>query len=214
LAIKHPIEYVLKPKTVSTGARWLTLKLKNVGSDNLIGLDVKLNSLDAYSISVYGTGSYVAVLKPGEEETIPFQVLVNVTDFVYVSVDGWRGSELLHWESPRIRVTVGESVATLVSLFALTKPYPSLGERIRVEATLQGAVKTEDLSLEFWMETPSEEFQELGQVAPKDLDLGEIARYAVEVTPEEEGMYTLYAYLYDGAKRVGHELERVYVKEA
>jgi hypothetical protein len=26
-------------------------------------------------------------------------------------------------------------------------------------------------------------------------------------------MYTVYAYLYDGAKRIGHELEQVYVED-
>jgi len=211
MAKRHPIEYELAPRIVSAGLRWLTLTLKNVGSENLIGLDVKLNSVDAYSIHVYGTGEFVQVLKPGQEEVLPFQALVNATSRVYVSLDGWEGAELFHWESPRIQIRVGEDVATLVSLFALTKPYPHLGEQIRVQATLQGATESEDLRLEFWAETPGEEFIELGTVEPKDLAAGEEVRYAVEITPTQEGMYTLYAYLYDGAKRMGHELEQIFV---
>ena len=180
----------------------------------MIGLDVELNSLDAYSIQVQGTGSSISVLKPDEEEIIPFRVLVNASDWVYVSLNGWKGAEIFHWESPRIRVAVGEGVATLVSLFALAHPYPPLGERIRVEATLQGATESEDLRLEFWAETPGEEFVQLGTIEPKDLSADEEARYSVEITPQEEGMYTIYAYLYDGFKRIGHELERIRVKDA
>lgn len=55
---------------------------------------------------------------------------------------------------------------------------------------------------------------ELGTVEPKDLIVGEEVRYAVEITTRQVGMYTLYAYLYDGAKRIGHELEHVRVRKA
>jgi hypothetical protein len=197
------------------GSRWLTLKIKNIGEENLIGLDVKLNSLDAYSISLSDTGHYVASLKPGGEFVLPFQVRVNSTDFCYVSIDGMQETEILHWESPRIKLTLGESKAALVSLFALTKPYPPCGERIQVEATLQGTAQSDDdLSLRFWAQTPAEDFKELGIIKPKDLAEKERARYTVEFVPEEEGLYTVYAYLYDGAKRIGHDLDQVYVREA
>ena len=214
MAVKGPIQYELTPTSTSAGLRWLTLTIKNTGTENLIGLDIKLNSLDAYSIQVHGTGTFAQVLKPGEEQVIPFQALVNATDWVYISLDGYRGTRIFHWESARIRIRVGQDAATLVSLFALTEPYARLGERIRVEATLQGATESEDLRLEFWAETPGEELVELGTVEPKDLVAGEEVRYAVEITPKHEGMYTLYAYLYDGARRIGHELEQVRVKEA
>ena len=154
MAVKGPIKYELTPTSTSAGLRWLTLTIKNTGTENLIGLDIKLNSLDAYSIQVHGTGTFAQVLKPGEEQVIPFQALVNATDWVYVSLDGWRGARIFHWESPRIRIRVEQDAATLVSLFALTDPYPRLEERIRVEATLQGATESEDLRLEFWAETP------------------------------------------------------------
>ena len=213
MAFKHPIEYELSPREVSAGMRWLTLRLKNVSEKNLIGLDVKLNSLDDYCIYVHSTGSYVSVLKPGQEETVPFQTLATATGRLYASLDGWQGAALFHWESPRIEVKVGEDVAKLMSLFALTQPYPHRGDHILFEAILRGASDSERLRLEFWAETPSGEFIELGRVETQALSANEQARYSAEITPEEEGMYTLYAYLYDGAKRIGHELEQVYVQD-
>jgi hypothetical protein len=213
MAVKHPIQYELTPTSTSIGLRWLTLTIENIGTENLIGLDVKLNSLDAYDIYVYGTSSFIQSLKPDEKQVIPFQALINATDWVYISLDGWKGAEIFHWESPRIRMKVGEDVATLVSLFALTQPYARLGERIKVEATLQGATESEELRLEFWAETPGGEFVQLGTVKPKNLGAGEEVRYAVEMMPQHEGKYTIYAYLYDGAKRIGHELEHIRVTD-
>jgi CheY-like chemotaxis protein len=213
MAVKHPIEYELTPKSVSAGMRWLTLRLKNVGEENLIGLDAKLNSLDAYDIHVYGTGSYVAVLKPGQQEVVPFQTLANATGQVYASLDGWQGAALFHWESPHIQIKVGEDVAELVSLFALAQPYPQRGDQIRFEAILSGSLQGKRLRLEFWVEKPGGEFLELGRVETQALSKDEQARYSAELTPEEEGMYTLYAYLYDGPRRIGYEIERVYVQE-
>jgi hypothetical protein len=48
--VQQPIEYKLAPTRVSVGLRGLMLAVKNVGTEDLIGLDAKLNSLDAYSI--------------------------------------------------------------------------------------------------------------------------------------------------------------------
>lgn len=45
--IKFPLEYELTPSLLEAGRHWVTLHLKNIGTENLTGLDVKLNSLDA-----------------------------------------------------------------------------------------------------------------------------------------------------------------------
>ena len=42
---KYPIEYELNPTKVDRGTHWLTLKLKNIGSETLKELDVQLHSL-------------------------------------------------------------------------------------------------------------------------------------------------------------------------
>jgi hypothetical protein len=213
MAILYPIQYELNPKDQERGIHWVTLSLKNTGGEDLTHLDVRLNSLDAYSITIYGTGSYVSSLGPGQESVLPFQVQANATGRVYVSLDGFQDGEPFHWESPDMRLKVGQELAELVSLFALTQPYPPAGEQIKCEATLLGLVPSRGLRLEFWAETPSAEFEELGTVETKDLSGGEVARYAAEVTPEEKGLYTIHAYLYHGTRRIGHEIERVYVQK-
>lgn len=214
MAIKYPLEYELTPKSVDTGTRWVTLQLKNLGDQRLTGLDVRLNSLDAYSISVLGTGSYIATLDPGDERDIPFQLSANRTGSLYVTIDGWEDGDRFHWESPSIAIAVGREVAEIVSLFAMTEPYSLIGEKIRCEATIRGLIESEGLDLEFWADTPGGEFEELAIVETKELGVGEEATYSAEITPEEEGLYTIYAYLYDGVRRIGREVENVYVREA
>ena len=214
MAIKYPLEYELKPNSIDAGRHWVTLSLKNIGTQDLTGLDINLNSLDAYSISVIGTGSYVSMLNPDETRELPFQVSANRTGSLYVTLDGWKNGERFHWESPGIPVTVGAEVAELVSLFAMTEPYSIVGERIRCEATVRGLDRSEGLKLEFWADTPGGEFEELAIVETKALDMGEEATYSAEITPDEDGLYTIYAYLYDGVRRIGREVEYVYVREA
>jgi len=213
MAIKYPLEYTLNPRTIDAGRRWLTLTLQNIGDEELTGLDVNLNSLDAYSISVLGTGTYVTTLQPNEARQLPFQVSANRTGSLYLTVDGWREGDPFHWESPSIPITVGAEVAELVSLFAMTEPYSIVGERILCEATIRGLSESQGLSLEFWADTPGGAFEELAVVETKALAPGEEATYSAEITPEEEGMHTIYAYLYDGVRRVGRRVEYVYVNE-
>jgi len=105
MAVKHTIEYDLTPTSTSAGLHWFTLTVRNVGTENLVGL-VKLNSLDVYSIDVYGTGNFVRDLKPGKEQAFPFQAQVNATGWVYISLDGWNDAGIFHWESPRIRIRI------------------------------------------------------------------------------------------------------------
>jgi len=213
MAIRYPIQYELNPKSQERGMRWATLSLRNVGDEELTLLDVRLNSLDAYSITIHGTGSYVPSLGPKEEKVLPFQMQANATGRVYVSLDGFKNGEPFHWESPDMRLKVGQELAELVNLFALTQPYPPAGEQIKCEATLLGLAPSRGLKLGFWAEMPNGEFEELGMVETKELSGGEVARYAAEVTPEEEGLYTIHAYLYHGTRRIGHEVDKVYVQK-
>ncbi len=214
MAIKYPLEYELTPTSMDSGRHWVTLRVKNIGTQDLTGLDLNLNSLDAYSISVLGTGSYISILEPNESRELPFQVSANRTGSLYLTLDGWKDGQRFHWESPGLPITVGAETAKLVSLFAMTEPYSILGERVRCEATVRGLGQSEGLKLEFWADTPGGEFEELAIVETKSLSPGEEATYSAEVTPDEEGLYTIYAYLYDGVRRIGREVEYVYVREA
>ncbi len=214
MALRYPIEYELTPTSIKAGRRWLSLRLKNVSSDTISALDIRLNSLDVYSVSVYGTGSYVSVLQPDEEIILPFQIQANASGSVYVTADGFRDGVNFHWETPAMPLTVGEEVAELVSLFAMTEPYPLLADRIECEATIRGLKETEGVTLEFWAENPSLDFEAFHTIDTKALKPGETVRYTAEFSPEEEGLYTIYAYLYDGARRIGREIEHVSVREA
>jgi len=204
---RHPIEYEMSPRSVEAGVRWLTLKLKNLGAEDLTNLEVRLNSLDTQSLDVFGTGSYLSTLKTGEEKEISFQVSAHTTGSAYVTLDGQKKDKPWHWESPALLVSVGKDVAELVSLFALTEPYPILGEVITCEAIVRGLAPSRNLVLEFWAQTPSGKFRSLAKEGMGFLAAGQEIRRTFDITPEEEGIYILHAYLYDGAKRIGHQTE-------
>lgn len=214
MAVKYPIDYQLSPRNIDMGTHWVTLNLHNIGAHDLTGLDINLNSLDAYSISVLGTGSYISLLESGEKRVLPFQLSANNTGSLYLTLDGWQDGEPFHWESPSIPIKVGAEVAELVSLFAITEPYSIIGEKVRCEAKVRSLMESEGLSLEFWADTPSGDFEELGIVETKALKAGEEATYSAEIAPNESGLYTIYAYLYKGARRLGRKVEYVYVEEA
>ena len=73
---KYPIEYELNPTEIDQGTHWLTWKMKNIGSEKHRELDVQLHSLDTLTLyfPVYGTGLYLADLKPGGEAEVYFRV--------------------------------------------------------------------------------------------------------------------------------------------
>lgn len=214
MATRHPLQFEVSPQQVERGVGWLTLSVKNVGAEALTGLSVGLHSMDEYSIAVAGEGDYVAALPPGESEEIPYRVSADLTGRVYVSVEGWEEEERFAWESPGILIKVGDPPADLVSVFALTAPYPSPGEALRCEAIVRGFAPSDDLSLEFWAQQPNGAFEELVTLENLQLDAGDENDYVTEITPEHEGEYVVHAYLYDGHERIGHATDKVYVGQA
>jgi hypothetical protein len=72
--------------------------------------------------------------------------------------------------------------------------------------------RSDGLELEFLAQTPSGAIEELARVHTGLLVPGEEARYAAEVSLEEDGPYILYAYLYDGSRRLERRVEHVYVR--
>jgi hypothetical protein len=209
MAKRYPIEYQMSPRSVEAGVHWLTLKLKNLGAEDLTNLEVRLNSLDTQSLNIFGSGSYLSTLRAGEEKEVFFQASAHATGSAYVTLDGRKKDKPWHWESPAIPVTVGEDVAELVSLFALTKPYPILGEKITCEAVVRGLAPSRNLVLEFWVQTPSGEFRSPAKEGIGFLAAGEEIRRAFDITPDEEGVYILHAYLYDGTRRIGHQVDHL-----
>jgi hypothetical protein len=207
MAAKFPIEYDLRPTGLDEGQRRMTLALQNVGDDRLEELEAKLNSLDTYSISVSSPAEYVGSLEPGEEIQVPFQVLANATGRLYVSLDGQRDGEPFHWESPNIRVAVGLGSAELVSFSARTEPYPLIGQRVECEARVRSLTPTQNLVLEFWVETPTGDLESVAKEGLEALRAGDEVTRRFEMVPEQEGIYILRAYLYDGAVRIDQDVD-------
>jgi len=211
MATRGPIEYELKPREIDRGLRWLKLRLKNVGDVPLARLSIRLESMDEYTIAVMGEGNYIESLDPSEEAEMPYRISADMTGRVYALVEAWKGDEGFGWETPGMLIKVGDPPAELVSVFALTAPYPSPGEELRCEATVRGLKSASGLRLEFWAQQPVGEFDELATLENLEVSPDSERGYATMITPEHEGEYIVHAYLYDGERRIGHATDTVYV---
>jgi hypothetical protein len=210
MALKHPIEYELRPRRIEPGTRWLTLRLKNIGEEALRSLDVRLNSLDTYSVSVQGMGRFWGLLSPSDEMEFPFQVLADSSGRLYASIDAWRDKEQFHWESPGVLISVGEPIAELVTLSAVADEHPGEGVTVRCEAVVLGLCDYEGLQLSFLAETPAGELEELQAIEASGCS-GERRIYGAQLETRQEGLFTIHAYLNDGARRIGHESTHLYI---
>jgi hypothetical protein len=217
LRVKYPIEYELNPTEMDKGKQWLTLKLKYIGNKTLKRLDVELHSLDTFYLFPlffpFGIGHYIEELKPDEEREVVFQVNAQGSAEVYATIKARKDGDYFWWESGWTHITVIEEKAEIGRLVVLSHPYTTIGETLSVEATIKGLRKVTGLKLEFWVETPSGKFEEQATIDIKDLPVGEEARYSAEFTPKETGYYTIYAYLYDGWRRIGHKTDSIYAEK-
>jgi len=219
LRLKHPIEYELNPTEMDKGKQWLTLKLKNTGNKTLKRLGVDLHSLDTFYlfplIFPYAFGHYIGELKPNEEREVAFQVNASGSADVYATISARTNGDYFWWESGWTHISVTEEKAEIGRLLVLSNPYTKIGKTISAEATIKGLRKVmgQELKLEFWVETPSEKMEKQATIDIKDLPVGEEARYTAEFTPKETGLYTIYAYLYDGWRRIDRKIERIYAQK-
>jgi len=218
LRIKHPIEYELSPTEIGKGKQWLTLKLKYLERQTLKRLDVELHSLDTSYlfplIFPYAFGEYLEELKLGEEREVVFAVNAYGSAEVYVTIKARKNGGYFWWESGWWHISVTEEKAEIGRLVVLSNPYTKIGETISVEATIKGLQKSTGLKLEFWVETPSGKSEKQATMEIKDLPVGEEARYTAEFTPKETGNYTIYAYLFDGWRRISHKTDTIYAEKA
>ena len=214
MRIKYPIEYELSPTEIDQGTHWLTLKLKNIGSETLKELDVQLHSLDTLTLyfPLYGTGHYLPEFKPGEERDVVFRVNAYGSTSVYAAIKALKDGDYFWWESGWTPIYV-EDKAELERLLVLSHPYTTIGKTLSAEATIRGLKKSTGMRLEFWVETPSRKFEEQAKMNIKELSAEEEARYTTEFTPKETGNYHIHAYLYDGWKRIGHKTNIVYAQK-
>jgi len=133
---------------------------------------------------------------------------------VYATIDGHKDGKEFFWISPNIHLKAGREAAELVSLFVMAIPYTPFGNSVNIEANIIGQEESENLSLEFWAVTPPEKCEEWSTIDVKKLTPGGQITYTNEITPKEEGLYTIYSYLYDGIYRIGQKNDAVYVKNS
>jgi len=199
------------------GKQWLTLKLKNIGNKTLKRLDVELHSLDTFYLFPLffplAMGHYIAELRPDQEREVVFQVNASGSADVYATIRARKDGDYFLWESGWTHISVSEQKAEIGRLVVLSHPYTRIGKTLSAEATIKGLRKGTGLKLEFWVETPSGEFDEQATIDIKELSVGEEARYSAEFTPKEMGYYTIYAYLYDGYRRISHNSYSIYAQE-
>jgi hypothetical protein len=143
-----------------------------------------------------------------------FQVSVLGSADVYVTIRTRREyGDYFLWESGWARIRLDEEKAELERLVVLSHPYTTIGKTLSAEATVKGLRKGVGLKVEFWVETPSGKFEEQAKVDIKELSTAEEARYTAEFTPNETGDYTVYAYLFDGSKRIGYKTDVIYAQK-
>jgi len=175
---------------------------------------VQLHSLDTLTLNfpVYGTGLYLADLKPGGEAEVHFRVNAYGSTSVYAAIKALKDGNYFWWESGWTHIYVEEK-AELERLLVLSHPYTTIGKTLSAEATIKGLRKSTGLKLEFWVENPLGKSEQQATIDIKDLPVGEEARYSAEFTPKETGYYTIYAYLYDGWQRIGYKTESIYARK-
>jgi hypothetical protein len=212
---KYPFEYEVTAEQIEKGTNWLALRLKNISKETLRGLDIQLHSLDTYCLTVYGTGFYRMYLESDKEEKdLVFQVNVLGSADVYLTVRARKeGGDYFLWESGWTHISLDEEKAELERLVVLSHPYTTIGKTLSAEATVKGLRNGMGLKVEFWVETPSGKFEEQAKIDIKELSAGEEARYAAEFTPDETGDYTVYAYLFDGSRRIGYKTDVIYAQK-
>jgi hypothetical protein len=199
------------------GKQWLTLKLKNIGNKTLKRLDVEFHSLDTFYLSPlffpFGIGHYIEELQPDEEREVVFQVNAQGSGDVYATISARRDGDYFSWESGWTHISVSEVKAEIGRLVVLSHPYTTIGKTLSAEATIKGLRKSTGLKLQFWVETPSGKFEEQAKMNIKELSVGEEVRYSAEFTPKEIGSYNIYAYLYDGWRKIGHKTDSIYAEK-
>lgn len=210
---KYPIEYELSPDTLEKGTQWLTLRLKNVGNENLHNLDIKMHSTDSLQISFRSPNEYIHHLRLDEENYLSFQVDVHGTTSLYFSIRYFKEGGSFHWDSPWIRQQVLGDVAELEGIL-VSNPYGIIGRELEAEATIKGLGNSDGLDLEFWADTPSGKYEELAEIKTKKLSRGEEVSYTAKITPKEAGYYTVYASLYDNRRRIGRHSDTLWVEKS
>lgn len=214
MAYNPPFEYNLTPETVEPGTRWISVHLENTEKQPLMNLDVRLVSNDPLRIRSLDRGGYLTMLNPGQEKVIPMQVEVSQGGWVYLHVEYWIEGEMFYWESPNVWISAERDPARMMTLFSMNGPQVSVDEETAIEATLTAIMPTDALRVDFWVETADGRFEAFASVDVDPMDDGEIRTVTSQFTPDEAGLYSVYAYLFDGDRRLDRKIEQIRVLAA
>lgn len=180
----------------------------------MMNMDVRLVSNDPLRIRSLDRGRYVNMLNPGEERVVPVQIEANQGAWVYLHVEYWLDDELLYWESPNVWIKVRRDPARIMTLFSIKGPQMKVGEAVPVEATLVSDLPSDNLRLDFWIETASGKFESFKTVDIEPMEADEVRTITTEFVPDEKGLYCIYAYLFDGSHRLDRRIEQLRVVDS
>lgn len=211
MAYNPPFEYSLTPEEIEPGTKWVSIHLKNIGKQPMMNMDVRLISNDPLRIRALDRSGYINMLDPGEERVVPVQVEANQGGWVYVHVEYWLDDKLYYWESPNVWIKVRRDPARIMTLFSMKGPQLNVGEEVPVEATIVANSPTNSLHMDFWVETAEGQFEAFETVDVDPMDADEARTIQTEFTPEEEGLYSIYAYLFVGDRRLDRKIEQLRV---
>jgi hypothetical protein len=208
---KYPFDYELTPQDVGEGTHTVEVELQNVGTGDVENLDVRLNSLDDYGIHIDESSKSIDEIALDETTTIPFEIEIRRRGAVYISVDGWVDDSLIHWESPDIPLTTGMEIAEIANFVARTEGYPAMRKPLTCEVTVESLKASDNLVLEFWVKAPDGELMSIDKMGTGTMAAGEVEDFSVEFTPEQEGIYTFHAYLFEKTQRLDYARDHLNV---
>jgi hypothetical protein len=208
---KYPFDYELTPQDLGEGTHVVEVELQNIGGDDVENLDVSLNSLDDYAFHIEESRKSVDEIGRDETETLPFQIEIRRRGAVYLSVDGWVGDTMIHWESSDIQLTTGAEVAEISNFVAQTETYPAVRKPITCELTLESLKPSDNLVLEFWVKAPDGQLMSIDKMGTGTMAAGEVKDFSVTFTPEQEGIYTFHTYLFADTLRLDYARDHLNV---
>jgi hypothetical protein len=207
-----PVNVKIVPREIKRGVNHVEVRLNNQGDKVINTLEVGLVSLDQSLIEVEDHMKWVNAVEPGKTVTISFTVYAQRSAMVYTRVFGYIDDERHEWQSQATRLRVGGESAELVSLLILGESRRETGETLEAEATIKVLKPDTLLTIDYWVEMPSERYHKIGEVTMNIHEAGEM-RHVIEFTPLEEGLYTIYAYLYDRAGKIDQQSDKVYIEK-
>jgi hypothetical protein len=204
-----PISVKVVPRQVKQGTSEIELRIKNLGKNKLETLEVGLNSLDQRLIEVDDPNKWVNKVDPDETINIHFTLCAHRSAMVYAKIFGYIGEERFEWESPALRLKVGEEAAELSSLLILGESSREAGT-LKIETIVKVMKPNTQVTLDYWVYTPSEEYLKIGEITTSILQPGE-TKQVMEYIPDKKGLYTVYAYLYDKNRQIDRQSDKVYI---